>query len=103
MTQLSTGHVVQVLKVGTRAGYPAHTLHLIAFVLAGKVVHVEDFETQWNAPHPDPGSRITRILEQYASHMSGGSLLPDDHWSDAPDTHGNLAHPSMAPLRPVTP
>ncbi len=86
---------------GTREGFPTHTLHRVAFALDGQPAHVEDFETQWNGPHADPGSRLLRILEQYARHMSGGELLPEEHWSDAPDVDGNLTHPSMTQFQPV--
>jgi hypothetical protein len=113
---LSTGHYAQVRKVGTRAGHPImvegvllhHTLHIVDFWpsqadhdAGNPPVHTEDFETQWSEPHPDPGSRLLGILEQYVTHMSGGSLQPDHHWSDAPDVHGNLSHPSMATFQPV--
>jgi hypothetical protein len=103
MKKLSTGHNARVLRVGTRAGYAAHTLHRVAFACGDQVVHVEDFETQWNGPHPDPGSRMLRILERYVTHMSSKGLSPEEHWTDEPDTHGNLAHASMAPFQPVKP
>jgi hypothetical protein len=115
---LSTGHYIQVRKVGTRAGHPVtiegvtfhHTLHLVDFWSsstdfdAGRPpIHTEDFETQWTEPHADPGSRMLRVIERYAAAgMNGGSLLPDEHWSDAPDVYGNLAAPSMTDWKAVT-
>jgi hypothetical protein len=137
--KLTTGHYIQVRKVGARAGSlktvcgscgcnpcvgdPSlgctnpptiltfhHTLHLVQFwdtqadfEAAKPPMHVEDFETQWVGRHRDPGSVLLRAVERYVTvhHMSGGLLLGDHEWSDAPDVHGNLAHPSMAPFQAV--
>jgi hypothetical protein len=97
----------KVRKAGIRARYPAHTLHLVDFwsseedYKSGQVpIHTEDFETQWNGPHLDPGSRLQRIIDQYiANGLKGGSVLHDEHWGQEPDTHGILNHPSMERFR----
>jgi hypothetical protein len=96
--RLSTGHFIEIMASGTRVGYRNHTLHLVRFwrthadFYAGKPpMHIEDFETQWHMPHPDARGRMKRIFTTYAEHMSGGKLLPLQHWSSLADTHGNLA------------
>jgi hypothetical protein len=109
---LTSGVYCKVSRAGTRAGYPAHTLHLVRFWQskadcdAGKpAAHVQDFETQWNGQHPDPGSKMVRIIERYVqTHdlSKPAGLLADEHWSDAPDTHGNLMNPSMEQFKAAT-
>jgi hypothetical protein len=109
---LSTGHIVRVTRHGTRAGYPAHTLHLAHFwnsqadIEGGKPpMHVQDFETQWNGAHDNPGGRMQRILERYCrTHdlSKPAGLLAEGHWSDERDTHGNLTHPTMGAFKAVT-
>jgi hypothetical protein len=110
-TPLSTGHVVRVARHGTRAGYPAHTLHVVEFwqgsvALDGGAppLHVQDFETQWNGPHANPGARMQRILERYVQTndlSKPAGLLAEQHWSDETDTHGNLGHPTMQRFKAV--
>lgn len=97
--QLSSGHFIQIARSGTRKGFQNHTLHLVKFWVSKKdfdsgksPFHTEDFEIQWHSAHPEPLARMKRIFELYASHMSGaGAGLPDEHWSNLPDTHGNLS------------
>jgi hypothetical protein len=108
---LSTGHFAWVRRIGTHAQNSRFTVHRVtfwvspnAFTLHADALQTHDFITGWNSPHADPESRLTRILEHHVAiadrHLwkHQGQIL-DQEWSDQPDTHGNLAHPSMARLR----
>lgn len=86
-----------------------HTLHLVdiwrsqADFLAGKpALTRQDVVLQWNGPHPEPASRLVRVLDDYCRaagrHRFQDALDAAIPWSDSPDPHGNLAHPSMAAL-----
>jgi hypothetical protein len=110
---LSTGHFACVRKVGSHAQQRRFTLHrftfwesVAAFLTHANALQNHDFITGWNGPHPDPGSRLKRILEHHAAIADRHQWKPhgslrDQEWSADPDTHGNLAHPSMARFQMV--
>lgn len=113
MKLLPSGHCLQVHKVGSHS-HPAHarfTLHRVHFWASEEdfkadkpPLQVHDFVTGWIGPHPDPESRMTSILEHHVAiadrhQWRDHGRISDDQWSKLPDTHGNLAHPSMVPFR----
>jgi hypothetical protein len=108
---LPCGAYITIARVGGDANDADATLHLVDFWhsqadhAAGEPpVARHDVWTQWDRPYPDPCSRVVRILNDWCV-MGGLSLHAGEHvnnatykWSDAPDRHGNLSHPSMRSL-----
>jgi hypothetical protein len=116
--RLSTGHLAIVREAGIRSDFQNHTVHRVLFfasekdLLAGDFLHEHDFETQWSGPHPDPGSRMLRILERHCQAADQHQLPNPVYWKGygycsgvdiggTPDTHGILAHPSMVRFQPA--
>jgi hypothetical protein len=112
---LASGHVVHVLAAGVQsldyieAVACLHTFHRVVFWASqadhdkgAQPLHVWDFETQWNGPHPDPGSRMLLILERHckpekiALHKWRKDTELPAPKPGATDVHGILSHPTMA-------
>jgi hypothetical protein len=110
--KLSSGHLAVIRNAGVRVVFQNHTCHRVLFfeseahLAAGAIMQEHDFETRWDGPHPDPGSRMLRILERHCDAADRHKwkfhgYLPDFDGGGTPDTHGNLAHPSMAQFQPA--
>jgi hypothetical protein len=112
---LSSGACIQFVKHGTHRDHPTHTIHIVDFwaseadFQSGKPGIRWDETRAWNGPHVNPAAKLLEILDSRAAAAfrpppSGETHLSEDivaSLSDAPDTHGNLAHPSMAALKAV--
>lgn len=69
---------------------------------AGKPpLQIEDFETQLDGPHPNPGSCWQWIFDRWSqkdlSRPDTRTLKRPE--VEPPDVHGNFSHPSMQPFR----
>lgn len=111
--QLPCGAWVEFERHATHRVFPTHTIHIVRFwasevdKLAGKPGVHWDETRSWNGPHANPAAKLIEILDGRAAialqpappgktHLSAEIVAA---MSDAPDTHGNLAHPSMVALK----
>lgn len=111
---LPCGAYVEFRKHCTRRDAP-HTVHILdlwaseADFKAGKPGVRWDETIAWCAPHRNPASRILKIIDGRAKMALAPPPIGRSHFdaaivpllSDAPDEHGNLAHPSMQALQAV--
>jgi hypothetical protein len=111
--RLPSGAWVEFERHAAHRRFPRLTIHIGTIWAskadrdAGKPGVRWDETIAWSGPNSDPGTYVLGVFDRRVataltppppghSHFCA-DVIPNI--SDAPDTHGNLAHPSMAALK----